>query len=47
MNFVSRAYTPITKMGTKGKFDILVKTYPNGLMCKYLESLAEGTLLEI
>lgn len=47
MNYVSRAYTPITKIGTKGKFDILVKSYPNGLMCRYLENLAEGSVLEI
>lgn len=47
MNYVTRAYTPITRPGQKGSFDFIVKTYPNGLMCRYLESLAEGSVLEI
>ena len=47
LNYTSRAYTPITRPGKKGKFDIIVKIYPNGLMSRYLENLYEGSILEI
>jgi len=43
---VTRAYTPITKVGSKGSFDIVVKVYPLGLMSNYLDSLKEGDSIE-
>jgi hypothetical protein len=47
MNYVSRAYTPITARGTKGYFEILVKSYPMGMMCRYLDALPVGSTVEI
>jgi hypothetical protein len=38
-NIVTRAYTPITKYGAKGSFDMIIKTYPNGFMSKFLDTL--------
>lgn len=45
-NIVSRAYTPITKLGTKGYFELVIKIYPLGLMSNYLNSLIEGNVIE-
>lgn len=39
---VVRSYTPITLDDTKGHFDLLVKTYPQGNASQYLASLKIG-----
>ena len=39
---VVRSYTPITLDDTKGHFDLLVKTYPQGNASQYLSSLKIG-----
>ncbi|KAJ9465239.1 NADH-cytochrome b5 reductase 2 [Diplonema papillatum] len=39
---VIRPYTPVSRVGDKGTFDLLVKKYPNGKMGTHLHDLKEG-----
>eukprot|EP01101_Sappina_pedata_P012297 TRINITY_DN8420_c0_g1_i1.p1 TRINITY_DN8420_c0_g1~~TRINITY_DN8420_c0_g1_i1.p1 ORF type:complete len:310 (+),score=130.47 TRINITY_DN8420_c0_g1_i1:55-930(+) len=43
---VSRPYTPISDAHAKGHFDLIVKTYPGGVMSQHLDSLKVGDSLE-
>jgi len=43
---VQRMYTPITPVGTKGYFDILVKKMPRGRMTEHLFSMQVGESLQ-
>lgn len=43
---VIRPYTPITLIDQCGFFELLVKTYPQGVMSKHIASLMPGGELE-
>ncbi|CAN8004219.1 unnamed protein product, partial [Ixodes hexagonus] len=43
---ITRQYTPISRSSERGAFEVLIKTYPNGKMSRYIESLIEGSLVE-
>lgn len=45
--YQSRAYTPITPKGFKGSFDVLIRTYKNGLISSYLDQTKVGEHVEI
>lgn len=45
--YQSRAYTPITPKGFKGSFEMLVRTYKNGLISNYLDQTKVGEYVEI
>eukprot|EP01083_Nonionella_stella_P280421 954024_1 len=45
--WVKRPYTPISDETTKGYFELLIKTYPDGAMSSHIASLKEGEALEI
>ncbi|ORX54563.1 ferredoxin reductase-like protein [Hesseltinella vesiculosa] len=42
-----RSYTPTTGNDTFGHFDLVIKTYPTGLVSSYMEKLAPGDLVDI
>lgn len=44
---VVRSYTPITSDNEKGYFDLLVKTYPQGNISKYLDNLKIGQTMKV
>lgn len=44
---VIRPYTPVTDNTEKGFFDLVVKTYPNGAMSKYLDQMSPGQKIEV
>jgi len=44
---VVRPYTPITPADTLGYFELLVKSYPQGVMSRHIHSLKAGDFLEI
>ncbi|PVU95861.1 hypothetical protein BB561_001520 [Smittium simulii] len=46
-DIVIRAYTPITHESTTGHMDLLVKTYPTGVMSKHIFNLSVGDELLI
>lgn len=43
---VSRQYTPISSDDDRGHFDLVVKTYPNGLMSQHLARLPVGETVD-
>lgn len=43
----ARPYTPTTGNEVKGHFELVVKSYPDGNVSKYLDSLKEGDLIEV
>ena len=43
---ISRPYTPVSSKKQQGSFDLLVKSYPNGLMSKEFEKLRTGDCME-
>jgi len=43
---VIRPYTPVSDPEDKGFFDLVVKSYPNGVMSKHFENLNPGDSLE-
>ncbi|KAI7866994.1 hypothetical protein BDF14DRAFT_1882106 [Spinellus fusiger] len=45
--YVIRPYTPTSTEETKGHFDLIVKTYPDGKMSKHIANLKVGESLEI
>ncbi len=42
-----RSYTPISDPDSLGYFELLVKTYPNGTVSKYLSELKIGDMVEV
>lgn len=44
---VARPYTPTSLNDQKGKFEILIKTYPQGKVSGYLHSLKVGDKIEV
>ncbi|PVU95860.1 hypothetical protein BB561_001521 [Smittium simulii] len=46
-NIVIRPYTPITHESTTGHMDLLIKTYPTGVMSKHIFNLSVGDELLI
>lgn len=42
-----RPYTPVSTNDHKGDFDLVVKTYPNGIVSGYLHSLKVGDSIEV
>ncbi|KAJ3046323.1 NADH-cytochrome b5 reductase [Rhizophlyctis rosea] len=44
---VVRSYTPTTSDDDKGHFDLLVKTYPNGNISRYLADLKIGQTMKV
>ncbi|KAI3637093.1 hypothetical protein MIR68_004799 [Amoeboaphelidium protococcarum] len=44
---VMRSYTPISLNDDKGHFDLLIKTYPTGVLSKHFASLQLGDELEV
>jgi ferredoxin-NADP reductase len=46
-NKVIRAYTPVSQIDQKGKFDILVKRYDDGKLSNYIWNLKEGDWLDV
>ena len=42
-----RSYTPLTPWNQKGHFELVVKTYEEGVMSKHLESLEVGQVLRV
>lgn len=45
--YVVRSYTPTSPPETKGYFELIVKTYPNGNISKYLDGLKIGDSIEV
>jgi cytochrome-b5 reductase len=43
---VIRPYTPVSDNDDKGFFDLIIKTYPNGVMSKHVATLSPGDTLE-
>lgn len=43
---IIRPYTPVSSESTRGTFDLIVKTYPQGIMSKHLYSMAVGDSVE-
>jgi cytochrome-b5 reductase len=46
-SFVQRNYTPISMDNQKGHFDLLIKTYPNGNISKYVDEMKLGEFIEV
>lgn len=46
-NTVSRSYTPISNNTDLGRVELLIKTYPNGLMTQHLAQLPVGSTIDI
>lgn len=44
---MSRPYTPTTLNDVKGKFELVVKAYPEGKVSGYLHQLKEGDTIEV
>ncbi|KAI9204011.1 NADH-cytochrome b5 reductase 1 [Polychytrium aggregatum] len=44
---VTRSYTPISSDSDLGHFDLLIKTYPNGNISKYVSELEIGDSIEV
>lgn len=44
---VSRSYTPISNNTDLGRVELLIKTYPNGLMTQHLAQLPVGSTIDI
>lgn len=44
---VQRSYTPTSSDDDRGFFDLIVKTYPNGNISKYLDGLRIGEQIEV
>ena len=44
---VARPYTPTSLNDEKGKFEILIKSYPQGKVSSYLHSLKVGDSIEV
>lgn len=44
---VQRNYTPISLNNQKGYFELMIKTYPNGNVSKYMNEMNLGDLLEV
>uniref|UniRef100_A0A8C5R6F7 Cytochrome b5 reductase like n=2 Tax=Leptobrachium leishanense TaxID=445787 RepID=A0A8C5R6F7_9ANUR len=43
---IQRAYTPISRVDTKGYFDVLIKIYEQGLMSQHIVDWKEGDWIE-
>jgi len=43
---VIRPYTPVSDTEDRGYFDLIIKSYPNGLMSKHMSTLNPGDTLE-
>ncbi|KAI8072279.1 hypothetical protein BC940DRAFT_292183 [Gongronella butleri] len=44
---IKRNYTPTTTNDTRGHFDLMIKTYPTGLVSSYMEKLERGDVVHI
>ncbi len=44
---VTRSYTPISSDDDLGYFELMIKTYPNGNISKYMDGMKLGDLLEV
>jgi len=44
---VSRSYTPTSEVDQRGSFELVVKTYPNGVLSKVFSELKVGDMLEV
>ncbi|KAJ1677787.1 NADH-cytochrome b5 reductase [Spiromyces aspiralis] len=44
---VSRSYTPISLDDDKGYFELLIKSYPNGVLSKHFDSLKIGDSIKV
>ncbi|CAH2311205.1 NADH-cytochrome b5 reductase-like isoform X1 [Pelobates cultripes] len=43
---IQRAYTPISRLDTRGHFDVLIKIYEHGLMSQFITGWKEGDWIE-
>ena len=46
-NYYSKAYTPVTKQGTPGQFEVLIKVYQYGRITNYLDNVKIGNYVEM
>lgn len=44
---VQRSYTPVSSDDDKGFFDLMIKTYPNGNISKYISTLKVGEKMQV
>jgi cytochrome-b5 reductase len=46
-SFVARPYTPVSKCNQRGSFQLLVKSYPQGVVSKYVGTLNVGDTVDV